>query len=120
MDPEARIRPDAMVIEPAETGPGAVVSATFPNGWDRGILYALEAAVEEGWERRQLLISDANGARPQWFSLGDDAVAVDAVGVGGEGPDRLVIPEIAESGSYRICTANAVENICAAIEIIEG
>jgi hypothetical protein len=45
-------------------------------------------------------------------------MAVEDIGVGGPGPDRVPIPDVAEPGSYRICTGNAAENICAPIEVV--
>lgn len=41
------------------------------------------------------------------------------VGVAGPGPDRIEIPADAPTGEYRVCTANAREDFCAPIEIVE-
>jgi hypothetical protein len=112
----AVMRPGAMFVEPARARPGEIVAVTYVKPWERGILYAIDADLG-GWERRHLLISDANGAPPSWFAPGDENAVVEAVGVGGMGPDRVRIPEITEPGDYRICTANAGDNICTPIEI---
>ena len=114
----AVMRPEAMFVEPVRARSGDMVAVTYPVGWDRGILYAIDADVGGEWDRRHLLISDANGGRPMWFTLGDADVAVEAVGIGGPGPDRVPIPEGIEPGAYRICTANAGENICTPIEVV--
>ncbi len=113
----AVLRPEAMFVEPARAPPGEIVAVTYVKPWDRGILYAIDTDLGGGWERRHLLISDANGARATWFAPVDENAVVDAIGVGGTGPDRVLIPEVTEPGDYRICTANAGDNICTPIEI---
>jgi hypothetical protein len=118
IDPSAEIRPDAMRAEPTTVRPGELVEITFPQGWGRGILYSIEARAGDGWERRYLMISNANGANPIWFTPDDDSIAVAAVGIEGPGPDRVPIPEPLDPGDYRICTANAGENVCVAIEVV--
>ena len=118
MESDIEVRPASMVVEPAQARPGQVVAVSFPGGWDRGILYALDAQVVDGWDRRWMLISDASGGEPLWFP-GDEEVAVEAIGIGGEGPDHLLIPDVAEPGAYRVCTANAAEDVCAPVKIVD-
>jgi hypothetical protein len=118
IDPEAVADPDRMVVEPAAAAAGEIVELTFPGGHDRGILFAIDASVGGGWERSALLISDASGANPTWFRGGDDDIAVDAIGIGGDGPDRVPIPHGLLPGDYRICTANAGENLCVPIQVV--
>ena len=113
---EVPVRPGVMVVDPAAARPGQGVAARFPGGWDRGILFALDAEAGDGWDRRWMLISDASGGEPSWFSSDED-VAVEAIGISGEGPDHRLIPDAAERGAYRLCTANAGEDVCAPIEI---
>jgi hypothetical protein len=108
---------DAMVVEPAQARPGQLVAVSFPRGWDRGILFALDARAGDGWDRRWMLISDGSGGEPLWFPSGED-VAVEAIGVAGRGPDHLLIPDVADPGTYRVCTANAGEDVCAPVEIV--
>jgi hypothetical protein len=64
-----------------------------------------------------MLISDGSGGEPLWFPSGED-VAVEAIGVAGRGPDHLLIPDVADPGTYRVCTANAGEDVCAPVEIV--
>jgi hypothetical protein len=117
-DPDAAMRPDLIVADPPIAAPSEFVRLTFPEGTDRGILFALDAATGDGWDRRYMLISDANFGRPRWFlASGDPDVAIEAIGIAGPGPDRILVPDVAPSGNYRICTANAAENFCVAIEI---
>ena len=114
---DAAMRPDSMAVEPSQARPGDLVAVMYETGWDRGILYAIDASVGDEWERRNLLISDGNGGRPMWFEPAAEVV-VESVGVGGPGPDRVPIPDGLPPGDYRICTANAVENICAPLDIV--
>ena len=107
-----------MFVEPTQARPGEIVDVTYADAWDRGILYAIDAELGGTWERRHLLVSDANGGARVWFTPGDENVAVEAVGIGGRGPDRVMIPEVTEPGGHRICTANAGQNICTRIEIV--
>jgi hypothetical protein len=55
-----------------------------------------------------------------WRVAGEQGAAVEDIGVGGFGPDDVPIPEVADLGDYRICTANAGDELCAPIEIIES
>lgn len=119
VDPGAQMRPDEMFVAPLQARPGAIVSVTYADARDRGILYAIEEQTPDGWIRHGLMISDANGGRPLWFEPDDPDVAVEAVGIGGIGPDHVPIPDdIGPGGSYRICTANAGENICTPIDVV--
>ena len=119
VDPEAPMRPDAMVVEPPVADAGAVVAVSYPNGWERGILYAIDRELGDGWERRYLLVSDASGGQPTWFAAGDDENAVvEAIGIAGSGPDRVQLPDELEPGAYRICTANAADAVCSPIEVV--
>jgi hypothetical protein len=117
--PEEAMNPDAMVVEPSRAKPGEIVSLTYPDGLDRGILYAIDARSANEWRRASMLISDAAGGRPMWFEADDESVAVEAIGIAGPGPDRVPIPETLEPGEYRICTANAGENVCTPIDVVE-
>jgi hypothetical protein len=118
VDPDAQMRPREMVVEPAQARPGDVVSVTYAAALDRGILYAIEREGVGGWMRMALMISDGNGGRPSWFRPDDAGVAVEAVGVAGIGPDHIAIPDFVEPGGYRICTANAGDNVCTPIDVV--
>lgn len=118
-DPNAEMRPEVMVVEPARARPGEIVSITFTAPKDRGVLYAIEQETGDGWQRLHLMISDANGGEPSWFETGEEPI-VEAVGIAGPGPDRVAIPDVLTPGDYRICTANAGQNICTPIEIVEA
>jgi hypothetical protein len=119
-DPDARMEPDLIVPDPAVVAPGGVVALSFPNETVRGIAFVLEVRAGESWAHRYNLFSDGPGAgwRRSWQPAGAEAIAVEDIGVGGVGPDRVPIPETAPPGEYRICTGNAGENFCAPIEIV--
>lgn len=116
-DPNAQMQPEVMLVEPARARPGEIVSLTFTAPKDRGVAYAIELETDDGWQRLHLMVSDANGGEPRWFEAGEEPI-VEAVGIAGPGPDRVPIPDVLPPGDYRICTANAGENICTPIEII--
>lgn len=120
-DPEAQMQPELMVADPVAVSPGGVVGLTFPAGSNRGVLFVLEQRVGDSWAHRYDLLSDGPGAGWQrsWHPVGAEPIAVDDIGVGGPGPDRVPIPETAEAGDYRICTGNAGENFCTPIHIGE-
>jgi len=107
-----------MVAAAGEVAAGEIVELLFPSRHERGILFAIDASHDGGWERSAMLISDANGGRPTWFRAGDDDIAVEAIGISGSGPDRVPIPDDLPPGDYRICTANASENLCVPIRVV--
>lgn len=121
-DPEAGIRPDLMVVTPNEVAPGDRVDLTFPAETMRGVAYVLERSTGEGWSTTHFLTSstDGYGGSPSWVSADDPAgYGWDDIGIAGPGPDELAIPDDATPGAYRICTANALENFCAEITLVE-
>lgn len=117
-DPLAEMRPDLIVADPPAAAPGAVVGLLFPEETSRGILFVLEQRVGETWVHRYSLTSDGPG--PGWsmnWQVAGELAAVPDIGVGGPGPDRVTIPEVAEPGDYRICTGNAGDEFCTPIQI---
>ncbi|MEO5985590.1 MAG: hypothetical protein ABIW50_03140 [Candidatus Limnocylindria bacterium] len=118
-DPNARMAPDLIVANPTEAAPGAVVGLTFPAETTRGILFVLEERVGDAWAHRYNLLSDGPGAgwERSWSAVDAGPIAVEDIGVGGPGPDRVPIPDTADAGDYRICTGNAGDNFCAPIRI---
>lgn len=118
IDPDAVTDPARMVVTPMVAAPGQLVELTFPGGHDRGVLFAIDETVADGWERRAMLVSDANGGSPQWSAADGEGMVVEMVGIGGVGPDRVPIPDGLSAGAYRVCTANAVENLCVPIEVV--
>jgi hypothetical protein len=111
--------PVLMEAQPNPARPGDVVDLTFPLETGRGVAFMLEEWTGEEYVRRYYLISvpAGMGSAPTWFDV-DDNVGWEDIGIGGPGPDQVVIPEVARPGRYRICIANAGEDFCAPIEIV--
>jgi hypothetical protein len=118
--PDARVRPDQIVVEPAQAEPGEIVGVSFPDEMTRGILFVLERQTAEGWLPAFFLTSDGPGEgwEMTWSPPGGAGLAVEDIGVGGPGPDHVIIPEVAEPGTYLLCTANAAEDVCTQIEVV--
>lgn len=114
----AVFRPASMVADRESAAAGDVVELRFPDQMVRGIMFVLEQEVGSTWVYRYLLLSDANGGEPQWFTADREDVAIEDVGIAGPGPDRVVIPDVAAPGSWRLCTGNAGENVCVRLEIV--
>jgi hypothetical protein len=118
-DPDAVMAPDLITADPAVVAPGGVVGLGFPEDTTRGVLFVLERRAGDAWDHRYNLLSDGPGPDWQraWHPADEGPLAVEDIGVGGPGPDRVPIPEVAEPGDYRICTGNAAPNICTPIRI---
>ena len=63
------------------------------------------------------MTSDANGGEPLTVPVGTEGYGYPDAGIGGPGPDRVLVPEDAEPGAYRICTANAGDDFCAPLQV---
>jgi hypothetical protein len=101
--------------------PGEVLSLTFPEETEGGVHFVLERQTRGGWVHTFDLVSDGPGAGwpRDWRPAGDEDFAIPDIGVGGSGPDGVVVPDMAEAGTWRICTGNAGRNFCTEIEITE-
>ena len=109
-----------MVIEPEQVAPGEQVALTFPEQNLRGLAFVLQQQAEDGWQLRAYLTSapgDGPPGEPGWYPP-DAPPDVEDVGIVDTGPDMVQIPDEAEPGEYRICTMNAPERMCSAINII--
>ena len=118
-DPTAGIRPDLIVAEPAHVAPGEIVALTFPEQTVRGIHFVLERQSGETWNLIYHLLSSANLSESSFFRPGQEEIAIPDIGITGPGPDRVPIPDDVSPGSYRICTANAGDEFCASVEVID-
>ena len=121
-DATAVFRPASMVADRETAAPGDIVELTFPDEMTRGVWFVLEQEAGGRWIYRYDLTSDGPGEGwpIEWRVAGEEGFAVEDIGVGGPGPDRVVIPDTAEPGSWRICTGNAGENVCVRIRLVEG
>jgi hypothetical protein len=120
-DDDALARDDAasnsvsaeIVVTPAVVTPGELVSLSFPNNLDRGIGYTLEN-IDDG--RRYILTSDAGGMgmAPAWS---EGQAVWFGIGIGGPGPDRIVIPSVATPGQYDLCTGTSIVPVCVTLTV---
>ena len=108
--PPPEPEPPVIVVSPEVARPGEVVELLYPQGLQRGVPFFMSRWENDRWsEPHFLLISDYGGrslSGPVWYPRGSDRWGWEDVGVSGPGPDRLKVPDVAEPGSYRICTAN--------------
>lgn len=116
-EPAAAMRDELMTVTPATPAPGTIVEVTFTEEHFRGVAWNLDRRDGDDWTTRFWLASDANGGQPTAVPVGTEDFGVDDVGVGGTGPDGLLVPGDAEPGEWRLCTANAAENVCVGLEV---
>jgi hypothetical protein len=110
----------SMKVSPEKLSPCEQVAMRFPDRQTRGIAFALDAWEDSTWRTRFYLTSDGGSlnSTPTWWSIEDDENrAVIDIGIGGPGPDHVLIPESAATGTYRLCTANAAEKACALVTV---
>ena len=116
--PRIDSRPSPITVTPATARPGATVALTFPDESGRGIAFQLAKATEPSkvlyyltsdWGRR-------GEHTPTWWRAGASGGWED-VGISGPGPDRVVVPDTAEDGTYRLCTANAADQVCGLLTV---
>lgn len=116
-EPAPSMRPDLLVLAPDPAAPGDTVAMRFPEESGRGVAFQLDQQIGGEWFTRYWLTSDGNGGRPISVPVYTEGYGVPDVGVGGPGPDHIVLPDDVVAGSYRICTANAGDEFCASVEI---
>jgi hypothetical protein len=109
-----------MRVQPSDARPRDEVELHFPEETERGVAHVLEERVGDGWQLRYYLTSatEDHSDSIRWAPVGEDYSWID-LPVGGPGPDRIVIPDTAEPGEYRVCTGNAGTNFCAEIVVVE-
>jgi hypothetical protein len=123
-DPEAQMRPELFEISTSPANPGQTIEVRYPEETERGIAWVLEEKDGSIWHARYFL-SATTGAyegsgSPIWWAAGDGEGRgwVD-IGIAGPGPDTLIIPDSIRPGTYRLCTANSLPNICTPLDIAE-
>lgn len=107
-----------MEVVPEVAAPGSRVELYFPAETMRGVAFYLDERVDGDWEREYTLsaVSGDSPAEPTWAPR-DEELAWDDVGINGPGPDEVVLPPDLNGGTYRICTANAVDEFCAPFDV---
>ena len=105
---------DPIVATPSDVAPGELVELTFPTELSRGAPWYLSKWRDTAWSEPLYLVvaSQRNGYNsdgPDWRVVSDDCCGWDDIGFGGPGPDIVVVPDTADPGDYRFCTANAAD-----------
>jgi hypothetical protein len=99
-----------LVTPDVVASPGQVIELRYPKGLPRGAPFFMSRWENDQWSEPQfLLISDQghmSGIGPVWFRRPSNRRGWRTIGISGHGPDRLKVPDVAEPGLYRICTAN--------------
>ena len=119
-DADAEVRPELIVLEPDAIQPGEFISIFFPDERIRGVHFVLESRGAEGWNLEYHLISDwGDGRDPESYRAGPSMEGIGApdIGISGAGPDVVFVPADVGAGEYRVCTGNALPNICASLTI---
>lgn len=117
LTPEPR---SPMTAEPDTASPGSVVTLGFPDERMRGVAFTLESAQPTGWKVEYYLIAGRGSKEPganSWFRPGDPSGGWPDVGIGGPGGEKVRVPEVAEPGTYRLCTANSPEQTCITLTV---
>lgn len=107
------ISQDPIVATPSVAQPGELIELTFPTELQRGSPWFMSKWDGEDWtEPLYLVISSSDGYNadgPTWSPRSEEWAWHD-IGLGGPGPDTVVVPDEADPGAYRLCTANTGEN----------
>lgn len=104
-------------LSPPDPQAGETFAATFDPENVRGGYFTLEQWSGSEWLPPAFLLeSDANGGPPTWAAIDGEFATLD-YGVGGAGPDGLVMPDDIETGLWRLCTANGLNDVCAQLTI---
>lgn len=100
---------------------GDEVRVLWPGEEGRGIAYSLDAWTGTDWTTQFYVTAVTQGhhpaGHPRWWDASETNYAWVDIGVGGPGPDIAVVPDVAEPGVYRLCTANSVRKSCVLITV---
>lgn len=113
---------DPIVVKPPTVEPGELVELTFPTEIARGAPWVLSRWTGTEWTEPLYLViasqrSGYNADGPDWRPKSEEW-GWDDVGFGGPGPDIVVVPDTAEAGTYRFCTANTGDrSYCAQVRV---
>ena len=106
----------SLTLDPAVARPGEIVALRFPDHRTRGIPYTLESDSADGWKLAYFLMATNRldeTAPPDWWSVDDaEGKAWADVGFGGPGPEWVSVPDVATSGTNRLCTEMSRKPAC--------
>jgi hypothetical protein len=111
-----------MTVEPSPALAGSTIKVYFPTELQRGLAFKLESREASGWQLEYYLVAGFAGWQPQrpWWHADDtdqDGTEVPAVAIGGPGGEQLRVPDVAEPGEYRLCTAEGNPRACTLLTI---
>jgi hypothetical protein len=102
--------------------PGDEVEVRWQRRERRGIAYSLDGWTGTDWKTEYYVTAVSQGyppaAGPTWWDANERRGWVD-IGVSGSGPDVAVVPDVADPGTYRLCTANAAKKSCVLLTVEE-
>lgn len=118
------MRPDWLELEPDPLVAGERAEAFFPTERERGYQYWLEQEQDGQWVRVFKLSTHTYDederelvSEPGWSDALDSGSESISLPVGRPGPDSLIIPEVAEPGTYRLC-AGSSPTFCTEVQIV--
>lgn len=109
-----------MEVDQQTYRPGDRVNVRWPGEDLRGIAYSLDSWTGSEWKTAYYVSAvsrGVDGAEPTWWDADEPDRGWVDIGVGGPGPDIAVVPETAEPGEYRLCTANSLEQSCVLLTV---
>jgi hypothetical protein len=115
---DGEIRDDLLAVEPAAARPGDEVAITWPGSEPRAIAYRMGRMAADGVWRAEYVLFTGSQAAPGTWELISEEIEIPAMAMVGPGPDRLVMPDPAVPGDYRICTWDEPAS-CVAVEVVE-
>lgn len=106
----APVSDDPIVATPSTAEPGELVELTFPTELERGANWHMTKWNGETWSDPLYFVvastSGYNDDGPDWQPRSEEWSGED-IGFLGGGPDTVIVPESADVGTWRFCTANA-------------
>lgn len=109
-----------MELEQRTYRPGEEFKVRWPKKTLRGVAYSMDQWTGGDWQPAFYVSATTPEAPPsfgpRWWPV-DGSGAWHDIGLGGTGPEVAVVPDLAESGTYRLCTANAPRLSCALLEV---
>lgn len=100
---------------------GTVVDLRFPAGTTRGLGYRMDRWRDGEWAPEYNLLSQPQGfaIESSWKPFQEGFVVAD-IGVDGQGPDAILIPEVAVPGWHRVCLLDRAASCSDPFEIRQG
>jgi hypothetical protein len=109
-----------VVAEPDTVAAGETVELRFTVDTVRGVAWHMTPAGTGAAQPMYLLIAAADGfdcdTCPAWYGRDEDWAWPD-IGLGGTGPDTVVIPDVAAPGAYELCMASSEPSHCLPITV---